>query len=103
LNGTEKQFDVGWDAENDAVSLTGGCPYTTVGGETERTGGEAKTPAPTNSKILLNGAETRFEAYNIDGANYFKLRDIGAALGFAVEWGAENDAIVVDTSKGYAE
>ena len=35
---------------------------------------------PTDCKIILNGNTIDFQAYNIDGYNYFKLRDIAMAL-----------------------
>jgi len=76
LNGTEKQFEVGWDSLNNAISLTRGQPYTAVGGEMTGKGAGNKTPAPTNSKIFLDGKQAQFTAYNIEGNNYFKLRDI---------------------------
>jgi len=101
LSGTEAQFEVEWDGKANAISLTSGQSYTVVGGEMEGKGSGAKTPAPTNSKILLDGEEVAFTAYNIEDNNYFKLRDIGEALDFSVEWDGENNAILIDTSKGY--
>lgn len=35
---------------------------------------------PTNSTILVNGSKIPFEAYNINGNNYFKLRDLAFAM-----------------------
>lgn len=35
---------------------------------------------PTQSAVLINGVEKKFEAYCINGNNYFKLRDIAYAL-----------------------
>lgn len=48
----------------------------------------ALTAAAELSPVVLycNGAELTIDAYNIDGNNYFKLRDIGEAVGFAVNW-----------------
>ena len=43
------------------------------------------------SPILLNGAPVEIEAYTINGHNYFKLRDIGKAVGFNVYWIAEDE------------
>ena len=40
----------------------------------------ALTVRPTPSTVFINGAETAFEAYLINGNNYFKLRDIAYAL-----------------------
>jgi|GEM_PF-3591666 len=101
LSGTEKQFDVGWDGANNAISLTSGQSYTVVGGEMQGKGAGAKTPAPTTSKIIKDGAEVSFTAYNIEGNNYFKLRDIGAAFNFGVTWDGAKNTIVIDTSIGY--
>lgn len=38
------------------------------------------TATPTSSKVLVNGSVVSFQAYNIDGNNYFKLRDIAKAI-----------------------
>lgn len=103
LNGTSKQFTVGWDGAANAISLISGQPYATVGGEMDGKGSGEKTATPTDSKITLDGKEVSFTAYNIDGNNYFKLRDIGAAFNFGVDWDGENNTIVIDTSKGYTE
>ncbi|MDR2771330.1 MAG: copper amine oxidase N-terminal domain-containing protein [Clostridiales Family XIII bacterium] len=98
---SEKRFDVGWDSSKNAISLTGGVPYTTVGGEMEAKGSGIKTPAATSSKVYLAGNEVNFAAYNIDGNNYFKLRDIGAAFDFGVTWDGAKNTIVIDTNTGY--
>ena len=102
LNGTAKQFEVGWDGANNAISLTSGQPYTVAGGEMTSKGGGAKEATPTNSRIYLDGREVNFTAYNIDGNNYFKLRDIGEAFDFGVDWDGDRNTIVIDTSIGYS-
>ena len=48
------------------------------------------------SPILLNGAPIEIEAYNINGHNYFKLRDIGKAVGFNVYWNAEDGTVQIE-------
>ena len=101
LNGTAKQFEVGYNAAENTIILTSGKPYTAVGGEMTGKGVGAKTSAPTNSKILLNGTEVQLTAYLIDGNNYFKLRDIGKAIDFGVERNSARDAVIIDTSRGY--
>ena len=65
-------------------------------------GGGAKEATPTDSRIFLDGREVQFTAYNIDGNNYFKLRDIGEAFSFGVDWDDDRNTIVIDTSKGYS-
>ena len=101
LDGTPKMFAVGYDSAANAISLTSGQLYIPVGGELAYGGGGSKTAVPTDSKILLDGAEIQLTAYNIDGSNYFKLRDIGAAFDFGVDWDSGSNTIVIDTAKGY--
>ena len=100
LNGSSKQFEVGWDSANNAISITSGKPYTATGGELAIKDGGAKEAAPTDSKVYLDGREVRFTAYLIDGNNYFKLRDISEALNFKVKWDGERNTIVIDTNAG---
>jgi uncharacterized protein YkwD len=53
----------------------------------------------TTSMVFVDGREVNFEAYNINGYNYFKLRDIGTAVGFSVEWIDAYNAIFIETGK----
>jgi len=64
-------------------------------------GGSDQTAVPTTSKIYLDGKEVQFDAYNIGGSNYFKLRDVGQALDFGVDWDGEINTIIINTEKGY--
>mgnify|MGYP003623434809 CR=1 FL=1 len=101
LSGTEAGFEVGWDAANNAISLTSGTAYTPNGSEMASKGAGDKAPAATTAKIYLDGAEVSLTAYNIDGNNYFKLRDIGEAFDFNVSWDAARNTIVIATDEGY--
>ncbi|MEF2245982.1 stalk domain-containing protein [Paenibacillus sp. IITD108] len=104
INGSQKQFEVTWDSENNAIELLSGKAYTKVGNELATTKNPtAKKAAPTKSKIYLDGAELELVAYKIDGNNYFKLRDIASALDFGVDWDAKLRTIAIDTSIGYTE
>ncbi len=52
----------------------------------------------TTSKVLVNGNEVAFEAYNINDNNYFKLRDLAMALNgtekqFEVVWDSVNSCV----------
>lgn len=60
----------------------------------------------TSSTVLVNGVNTSFEAYNINGNNYFKLRDLakvvsGSEKQFEVGWDNENKVINLLTNKEY--
>jgi hypothetical protein len=97
LSGTGSQFEVRWDSVNNAIILTSGQAYTPVGGEMEGKGAGDKTAVPTAASIYLNGNAVTLTAYNIGNNNYFKLRDVAAAIGFAVDWDGASQAITIDT------
>ena len=101
VNGTDKQFQVGWDGEANAISLTSGEAYTPAGGEMEVKSGGKQTAKPTSSKIILDGKEVSLTAYEIGGNNYFKLRDIGQTFDFGIGWDDASRTITIDTSVGY--
>lgn len=64
------------------------------------------TANPTSSKVLVNGKAVTFEAYTINGNNYFKLRDIAQAVNkteknFEVKWDSKNNAIKLISNTPY--
>ncbi len=64
------------------------------------------TANPTSSKVLVNGKAVTFEAYTINGNNYFKLRDIAQAVNkteknFEVKWDSKNNAINLISNTPY--
>ena len=64
--------------------------------------GEAACPAtPTSSTVLVNGEKTAFDAYSINGNNYFKLRDIGQTFDFGINWDGGSRTITIDTPVPY--
>lgn len=102
LTGTGKQFDVGWDSANNAITLTSNKAYTSIGGELAVSGstGEAAAALST-AAVYLDGAKVSMTAYTINGSNYFKLRDIASALDFGVTYNSATGTIGIDTSTGY--
>ena len=95
LNGTSKQFAVGYDAASSSVTATTGQPYELAGGELAGPAAANQTAAVSNDTILVNGSKAEnVTVYKIDGSNYFKLRDLGAALGFDVGWSAEEGMFI---------
>ena len=93
-------FEVIWDGKLNAINIikTGDWDdsmYTPVGGELAKGDGKDKKAVPCKSSIYLNGEPISLTAYNIGGNNYFKLRDLGAALDFAVDWDEENKTVIV--------
>lgn len=101
LNGSEVQFEVTWDGTKNAINLLSDHPYPAMGGGEPSTSGNAatKTSYLTTSAIYLDGKQVSLTAYSISDNNYFKLRDIGTALNFGVEWDGSANAIKIDTTR----
>jgi len=64
------------------------------------------TAIPTSSRVLVDGSDVSFEAYNINGNNYFKLRDLtkvisGSEKEFQVGWDSAANAIQLTSNKSY--
>ncbi|GAA3411456.1 hypothetical protein ACFFNY_20115 [Paenibacillus hodogayensis] len=104
VNGTDKPFQVGWNDAKNAISLETGKAYTPAGGELAVSANPAPADAvTTGSTIYLDGKEVPFTAYNINGNNYFKLRDIAKAINFGVTWDGKANQIGIDTKLVYTE
>jgi hypothetical protein len=101
LNGTAKQFEVGYNEATMAIALESNKAYTAAGGEMASGDGMAKDATPTPSKIYFDGRELNLTVYNIGGNNFFKLRDLMEVLDVFVGYDDQTMAITLDTSKGY--
>lgn len=98
LNGSAVQFNVTWDGN---VNIETGKAYQPNGSEmkTPFTGDRAYTDATSPTKV--NGQVAGLAAISLTddkgaGYTYYKLRDLGGALGFQVDWSAER-GITVNT------
>ncbi|MDO5142212.1 MAG: SpoIID/LytB domain-containing protein [Eubacteriales bacterium] len=101
LNGTKEQFGVAWDGAGRRILLAAGQAYRPVGGEMRSTDEVAvKSCVPSTVSIELDGAPIALTGYNINGNNYYKIRDVGKALGFTVDY---KDATVLLQTKPDAE
>lgn len=103
LSGTKKQFNVTWDEDKKAIIFTRNSPYTVVGGEMTGNGNKPITPIRNGANIYLDSRNASLFSYVIEDNNYFKLRDIAQIFDFNVTWDGVNNAIKIDTSKGYSD
>jgi len=84
--------------------LTSSKVYTSVGNELNVSGNTAKIVAKfAVPKIYWDGREVSLIGYNINGSNYFKLRDIGKLFDFSVIYNPTTKAIQIETSKSYIQ
>ncbi len=96
LNGTGSAFSVGWDSLSETVRITTGVPYEPVGGELTVGADQSATAVLSRQTIVIDGVvRGDLTVYNIGGNNFFRLRELGEALGFDVDYDAETDTAVV--------
>lgn len=91
LNGTKAQFSVGYDG---SISVTTGQPYADAGGEMTTPYSGDRAYRDGSGAVKVNGQSASLESIILtDDAGgdytYFKLRDLGTALGFQVDWSAD--------------
>ena len=63
----------------------------------------ALTASPTTQTFYVDGRQVQFEAYQIHGNNFVKLRDIGKAVDFGVEYDAATNTVHIAPGSPYTE
>jgi len=97
LDGTGVQFEVIWDEIQRSIEIIRGESYTPVGGELEIAPNTSRRYSQTASDIFIDGNRREFDAYHIEGNNYFRLRDIAQFMGFNVDWNEATLTVIIDT------
>ena len=59
--------------------------------------------SPSTHYVTVDGVPVSVEAYNIDGNNYFQLRDLARLVGFNVTWDNTTRTVEIDTDAGDSE
>lgn len=49
------------------------------------------------AELYVDGKIYNLDSYNVNGNNYYKLRDLGTVLGFSVDWNQTNKMVVIKT------
>ena len=99
LTGTGSQFNVGFEDGN--IVVTTGEEYEPL--DTDLVIGEdmSASARPSPQTLVVDGeVVSDVHVYNIGGSNYFQLRELGALVGFAVDYDAETRTMIIET-EGY--
>ena len=86
LSGTIKTFDIKYDGATNSIDMLSFYDYTAAGGELTPGDGVERTAFSSSAFLTLDGVPIKATCFNIEGNNYFKLRDITDALDCRVEW-----------------
>lgn len=57
---------------------------------------------PSPHPVTVNGQPVEIEGYLIEGHNYYQLQDLGALLGFDVEWDSAAGTVRITTQASYS-
>ena len=102
LSGTDKQFNVYWDSQKNAIYLTSKTAYTSVGDEMKSSTNNAMVSAFSAVPVMyLDKREIGLSAYKIGNNNYFKLRELASLFNFSVVWNSGTNTISIDLKAGY--
>ena len=101
LADTPAKFSVNYDAATQTIILETEKDYTSERWDLDGAMNVTKNllGIPSKDKILIDGKAVSLKAYKIDNENYFELRDLGAHLGFGVDWDAETETVLMSTLK----
>ncbi len=98
FSGTGSRFSVSYDGEKQAVMILRGEDYTPMGGELAPAAEQPEEMWRSVQPVLVDGVEhPELSAWNIDGSNYFRLRDLEEALGFFLYYDPDARTIFLRT------
>jgi len=95
LSGTSSQFSIGF--KNGQIALETGKAYQAVGGECVIGADLSASCSPSNWSLTANGVKRYLKCYNIGRNNYFQIRELGALLGFSVEFDTATSSVQIWT------
>ena len=100
--GTIVGFGVEWNGETQTVEISTArtTPSTEGISDTAASGAVAKI---SDQRITVDGVQVNMTAYQIDGNNYVKLRDIGKQVNFGVGYDNATASVRIDTDVPYTE
>ena len=98
MMGTDARFSVTWDGEKKMISAAKGKDYVPDGTEMAAGRDMSATAVLSSQSMEIDGKKVSLAPYNIGGTNFFKLRELGAALDFSVDYDAKANSVVIKSS-----
>lgn len=100
LKDTKAKFGV--EYKDAMVTLTKGADYKVA--ETDQKEVKAMSKGMlTNDKVMVGDKALTATAYKVDDSNYYKLRDLGEALGFGVDFDKATNTVLLMSEKEAAK
>jgi hypothetical protein len=99
LRGTGSQFSVTWDASAKMISVHTGEAYEPDGSELNLGVDNSASAVLSSQSMKIDGAVVSLKPYNIGGNNFFKLRELGTALGFGVDYNPTWNSVIITSTQ----
>ncbi len=104
IDGTEKQFNVDWNGEKNLITLIPNRAYSKVGGEmASLPEGAPQSIVLSDSKLEISSETVSPTAYNINGNNFIKLRDLAEIIDISLDWDEKISSVIIETDGVYSE
>lgn len=100
LKDTKAKFGV--EYKDAMVTLTKGADYKVAETDQKEVKAESKGML-TNDKVMVGDKALTATAYKVDDSNYYKLRDLGEALGFGVDFDKATSTVLLMSEKEAAK
>ena len=100
LKDTKAKFGV--EYKDAMVTLTKGADYKVAETDQKEVKAESKGML-TNDKVMVGDKALTATAYKVDDSNYYKLRDLGEALGFGVDFDKATNTVLLMSEKEAAK
>ena len=97
----ELNFGCEYNGENNSIELNTASPYTDEAPQSISL--KPQTAQNSTQKVYLNGSQCKITAYNINGNNYFKVRDLALNLNFGCIYNSRENCIEIDSKYSYSE
>lgn len=101
VNGSEKQFNITYDASKDAVSLLSGTAYAANGSELQPLSGSEKTAKTAAAGLYKDGQKIIYTLYTVDGASYIRLNDAFQIFNIRGVYDDAKKSVTVSTDQDY--
>lgn len=101
LAGKTASFDVNYNESKKAIEITRDADYTKLDTDLVKSAdndAEIKS-RPSFQKVFINNELVLYDAYFINGNNYFKVRDLGKTIGFYVDFDKDSNTIIIKSQK----
>ncbi len=95
LRGTKAQFSIDFYPETNTVAIIRGREYELLGTELKASADNSATCVPSVWKLTVDGESVEVSTYNIGGSNFYKLRDMGDVVGFAVDFDPSTNTALI--------